>query len=183
MGATQFRNSGRGKSAQDVFTRLQDAAEREYGDDPYNGTISTVPGVRDLTDEWKKSKKDLDSFIEKKLDEGRKYDCFAICTHQPVTNSNKIKTQVEHIVTPGTKKWVLKYVVYDYYNDRQIGSYNTKGDAVKAARAHTEKTQYRTSVSMEKKLEKGSCEVAKITYKTSSEEKDGQWIFFGWAAE
>jgi len=181
MGACQFQNSGRGKSAKDVFTKLQEVAEREYGDDSYNGTISTVPGFRDITNEWKTSKKDLSRFIREKLDDANKYDCFAICTHEPVTNNNKIKTQVEHIVTPGTKKWILKYVVYDY--DNQLGSYNTKGDAVKAARAHTEKTFKRTSISMEKKLEKGSCEVAKITYKQSSEEKDGQWIFFGYAAE
>jgi len=181
MGACQFENSGRGKSAKEVFTKLQDAAEREYGDDCYNGTISTVPGFRDLTSEWKSSKKDLSRFIRERLNDANKYDCFAICTHQPVVNSNKIKSQVEHIVTPGTKKWVLKYVVYDY--DNQLGSYDTKGDAVKAARAHTEKTFKRTTISMEKKLEKGSSQVATITYKKSSEEKDGQWIFFGYAAE
>jgi len=181
MGACQFENRGRGKSAKDVFTKLQDVAEREYGDDPYNGTISTVPGFRDLTEEWKKSKKDLSRFIRERLDDANKYDCFAICTHEPVVNNNKIKTQVEHIVTPGTKKWVLKYVVYDF--DNQLGSYNTKGDAVKAARAHTEKTFKRTTISMEKKLEKGNAQVATINYKASSEEKDGQWIFFGYAAE
>ena len=181
MGATQFRNSGKGKSAKDVFTKLQDAAQREYGDDIYNGTISTVPGFRDLTNEWKSSKKSLDVFIEQRLDDARKYDCFAICTHQPVQNKNKTKSQVEHIVTPGTKKWVLKYVVYDF--DRQIGACSTKGDAVKVAREYTEKTLKRTSISMEKKLEKGSSEVARITYKASSEEKDGQWVFFGYAAE
>jgi hypothetical protein len=181
MGACQFENSGRGRSAKDVFTKLQDRAEREYGDDSYNGTISTVPGFHDLTNEWKTSKKDLSRFIRERLDDANKYDCFCICTHQPVTNNNKIKSQVEHIVTPGTKKWVLKYVVYDF--DNQLGSYNTKGDAVKAARAHTEKTFNRTSISMEKKLEKGNAEVAKITYKQSSEEKDGQWLFFGYAAE
>lgn len=181
MGACSFQNTGRGRSAKDVFTRLQDAAQREYGDDCYNGTISTVPGFRDITNEWKTSKKTLDAFVHIKLENANKYDCFAICTHQPVTNNNKIKSQVEHIVTPGTKKWVLKYVVYDF--DNQLGSYLTKGDAVKAARAHTEKTFKRTTISMEKKLEKGSSEVAKITYKKSSEEKDGQWVFFGYAAE
>ena len=181
MGACQFENSGRGKSAKDVFTRLQDSAQREYGDDSYNGTISTVPGFKDLTNEWKTSKKDLSRFIRERLDDARKYDCFCICTHQPVVNNNKIKTQVEHIVTPGTKKWVLKYVVYDY--DNQLGSYLTKGDAVKAARAHTEKTFKRTTISMEKKLEKGNAQVATITYKPSTTEKDGQWLFFGFAAE
>lgn len=181
MGACQFKNSGRGKSAKDVFTGLQDAAEREYGDDRYNGTISTVPGFRDITDEWKSSKKDLYRFIDDKLNGANKYDCFAICTHQPMVNTNKIKSQVEHHVTPGTKKWVLKYVVYDY--DRELGSYDTKGDAVKAARAHTEKTFKRTTISMEKKLEKVNAQVATITYKKSSEEKDGEWVFFGYAAE
>jgi len=181
MGACQFENRGRGKSAQQAFSRLQDAAEREYGDDPYNGTISTVPGFRDITNEWKNSKRDLDSFISKKLDDANKYDCFCICTNPPVENKNKTKTQVENIVTPGTKKWVLKYVVYTY--DNQMGSYNTKGDAVKAARAHTEKTQKSTSISIEKKLEKGNSQVAKIIYKKSDKERDGQYVFFGYAAE
>jgi hypothetical protein len=181
MGACSFENYGRGKSAQDVFSRLQERAEREYGDDIYNGTISTVPGFRDITSEWKNSKKDLNRFISERLDDARKYDCFCICTNPPVENKNKTKSQVEHIVTPGTKKWVLKYVVYTH--DNQLGSYNTKGDAVKAARAHTEKTQQSTTITMEKKLEKGNSTVARITYKKSTTEKDGQWVFFGYAAE
>ena len=162
---------------------MQDAAEREYGDDCYNGTISTVPGFRDITNEWKNSRKTQDNFIREKLDDANKYDCFCICTNPPIENKNKTKSQVENIVTKGTKKWVLKYVVYDDYNDRQLGSYTTKGDAVKAARAHTEKTFNRTSISIEKKLEKGNTTVAKITYKKSDKERDGQWVFFGYAAE
>jgi hypothetical protein len=181
MGACQFTNSGRGKSARDVFTKLQDAATREYGDDSYNGTISTVPGFHDITNDWKNSKKDLDGFISERLDGANKYDCFCICTNPPVENKNKTKTQVEHIVTPGTKKWVLKYVVYTH--DHQVGGYTTKGDAVKAARAHTEKTFKSTSIVMEKKLEKGNSQVAKITYKQSTTEKDGHYVFFGYAAE
>ena len=181
MGACSFENTGRGKSAQQVFARLQDSAQREYGYDSYNGTISTVPGFRDITNEWKSSKKELNRFISDKLENANKYDCFCICTNPPVENKNKTKSQVEHIVTPGTKKWVLKYVVYTH--DNQLGSYNTKGDAVKAARAHTEKTQQSTTITMEKKLEKGNSTVARITYKKSTTEKDGQWVFFGYAAE
>jgi hypothetical protein len=181
MGACQFTNSGRGKSAKDVFTKLQDAATREYGDDSYNGTISTVPGFHDITNDWKNSKKELNNFIAERLDRANKYDCFCICTNPSVENKNKTKSQVEHIVTPGTKKWVLKYVVYTY--DHQLGSYNTKGDAVKAARVHTEKTFKSTSIVMEKKLEKGNSQVAKITYKRSINEKDGEYVFFGYASE
>jgi hypothetical protein len=181
MGACQFRNRGSGKSAKDVFTKLQENAEREYGDDCYNGTISTVSGFRDITNEWKSSKKELNRFIEDKFENANKRDCFCICTNPPVDNKNKTKSQVENIVTPGTKKWVLKYVVYTH--DHQVGRYTTKGDAVKAARVYTERTFKSTSIVMEKKLEKGNSQVAKITYKQSTTEKDGHYVFFGYAAE
>jgi hypothetical protein len=36
---------------------------------------------------------------------------------------------------------------------------------------------------MEKKLEKGNSQVARVTYKKSNNEKSGKWVFFGWAAE
>ena len=181
MGACSFQNSGRGRSAQDVFKRLQERAEREYGDDCYNGTISTVPGFRDITNEWKSSRKDLRQFIEDKLDDANKYDCFCICTNPPVENKNKTKTQVEHIVEKGTKKWILKYSVRTY--DGVISSHATKGDAVKAARIYTEKYLSPTTVHMTKTLEKGKTEVAKITYKKSTTERDGEYVFFGYAAE
>ena len=89
---------------------------------------------------------------------------------------------MEHIVTPGTKKWVLKYVVYNS-EDQMIASCNTKGEAVTKARAYTEKHQRSTNICMEKTLEKGNRTVAKITYKQSATEKSGRYILFGWAAE
>jgi hypothetical protein len=181
MGATRFHESGRGKSAQEVYSKLVNEAEYENGHDCYNGTISTTAGFHDVTKEWKASKKGLDSYISAMLNDAKKYDCFCICIRNAVENKNKTKSQVEHIVTPGTKKWVLKYVVYNF--DDQLGSYNTKGEAVKAARAYTEKTQKRTSIVMEKKLEKGGSQVATITYKTSTTEKDGEYVFFGYAGE
>jgi hypothetical protein len=88
---------------------------------------------------------------------------------------------VEHIVEKGTKKWILKYSVKSY--DGVISSHLTKGDAVKAARIYTEKYLSPTAVHMTKTLEKGKTEVAKITYKKSTTERDGQWVFFGYAAE
>jgi hypothetical protein len=181
MGACSFENRGRGKSARDVFTRLQQEAQREYGDDCYNGTISTVHGFNDLTSEWERSKRDLDGFIADRLDRANKYDCFSICVRKPVENKNKTKTQVENIVTPGTKKWVLRYVVR--CGDHYVGGWPTKGEAVKAARLHTEKHFGTTAIHMEKSLEKGNAQVAKITYKKSTTEKDGEWVFFGYAAE
>ena len=181
MGACAFEEKGRGKSARDVFTRLQQEAERQLGDDPYNGTISTVSGFTDVTIQWKNSKKDLNKFIDEKLDNASKRDCFCICIKPPVENTNKIKSQVEHFVDKGTKKWITKYVVETY--DGVLSSHDTKGDAVKAARAYTEKNLSPSTVYVRKSLEKGNSLLARITYKRSTTEKDGEWIFFGYAAE
>jgi len=88
---------------------------------------------------------------------------------------------VEHIVTPGTKKWVLTYIVH--HGDSRIASAVTKGDAVKRAREYSEKNQCTTTIKMERCLNNASHSlVAKITYKKATKERDGRWIFFGWAS-
>jgi hypothetical protein len=182
MGACSFTTSSYGKSMSEAYNNAVEDATHEYGNDAYNGTISTTRGVRDVTAEYKRSGKSLNQYINDTIENFSKWgSCGGICVEEPKTNTNKVKSQVEHIVEKGTKKWVLKYVVYDY--DNQIGSYNTKGDAVKSAREYTERTQKRTSISMEKKLEKGNSQVARISYKQATNEKKGKYIFFGWAAE
>jgi hypothetical protein len=125
----------------------------------------------------------MNEFINDSIDELTKHQgAQAICIEEPKGNENKIKTQVEHIVTPGTKKWVLVYIVY--CGESRIASAFTKGDAVKRAREYSEKHQCTTTIRMERRLEKDAhALVAKITYKKSSTERDGRWIFFGWAAE
>ncbi len=181
MGACSFVNRANARSMNDAYNKLVENAIEEYGHDSYNGTISTTHGYRDITNEWKASKQDIRTFISRKLEDANKYDCFGVCVVPPKVNSNKNKTQVEHIVEKGTKKWILKYIVQSY--DGPIASYNTKGDAVKAARLYTEKNLRTTTVHMKKVLEKGNTEVAKITYKRSVNEKDGEYTFFGYAAE
>ena len=186
MGATQFRERGTGRTAQEAYKKLCEIAEDEYGhQEGYNGTISTTTGFKDETEIYKKSKfDDVYAYIRDRFESHSmsKRDCSAICVRQPIANNNKVKSQVEHIVTPGTKKWILKYFVHTGY-DIFIGAYLTKGEAVAKARAHTEKTQESTYVTMEKVLDKANKTVAKISYKKSSTERNGEWIFFGYAAE
>jgi hypothetical protein len=188
MGATQFKLRSTGKDVLDAYKRACDVAELEYGhQDGYNGTISTTDGFRDETVEYKRSKfNDVSAYIRSRFDSHnmRKRDCSAICIKPPVGNKNKTKSQVEHIVTPGTKKWILKYEVEEYYGDGAvIASCPQKGDAVKMARAYTEKTGNTTAVIMRKVLVGPKPTVAKITYKKAINERDGEWIFFGYAAE
>ena len=186
MGACQFKVRSTGKTVEEAYRRACEIAEDEYGhQDGYNGTISTTHSFRDETEAYNKSKfDDTSAYIYSRFDSHamNKRDCSAICVRQPIGNKNKTKSQVEHVVTPGTKKWVLKYVVYD--NDLQmVTSCDTKGEAVKKAREYTERHQSSTHICMEKVLEKGSKKVAKITYKKAPTERDGEWIFFGYAAE
>jgi hypothetical protein len=185
MGACQFKGRYSGKTAEEAYNRACEEAEQEYGhQDGYNGTISTTHGFRDETEMYGKSKfNDVSTYIRDRFDSHamNKRDCSAICVVKPIGNKNKTQSQVEHVVTPGTKKWVLKYVVQR--GDHVIGSWNTKGDAVKDARRYTEKHQVPTSILIKKFLEKGDNLVAKITYKKATTERDGEWVFFGYAAE
>jgi len=184
MGASWFQNTHTGKSMSKAYNNACEDAREEYGhQDGYNGTITTTHGFTDLTQDFKRSKKDIHTYIDSQTERIGKRECGAICIQEPIENKNKTKSQVEHIVTHGTKKWVLKYVVYNEYNDQLIGSFSTKGDALKKARDITEKHQTSTYISMEKMLEKGDRTVAKITYKQSTTERPGKYIFFGWAAE
>ena len=186
MGACQFKVRSSGKTADEAYRNACEEAELEYGSqDGYNGTISTTHGFRDETELYNKSKfNDVSVYIRDRFNSHtmNKRDCSAICVVKPVGNKNKTKSQVEHIVTPGTKKWVLRYVIH---TDRgqKIGDYITKGHAVNNARKYTEKTQISTCIIMEKQLEQGTNKVARITYKKAPNERDGEWIFFGYAAE
>lgn len=184
MGATQFKVGNTGKTVSEAYRRACKIAEDEYGhQEGYNGTISTTTGFRDETELYNKSKfNDVSAYIRNRFETMNKRDCSAICVRQPVGNNNKIKTQVDHIVEAGTKKWILKYFVYSG-RDSYIGSYITKGEAVIKAREHTEKTTESTHITMEKVLDKANKTVAKITYKKATNERDGEWVFFGYAAE
>lgn len=183
MGACSFQITSYGKSISEAYSNAVADAIHEYGNDAYNGTISTTSGVRDMTSEFKRSGKDIRTFIDDNIDNFRKWgNCGGVCIDEPKINSNKIKSKVEHIVSKGTKKWALRYVAMSDYKGT-LGSFKTKGEAIKVARKYTEDTQNPTMVEMIKVLEVGSTKVANITYKRATNEKKGKYIFFGWAAE
>jgi hypothetical protein len=185
MGSQAFTTYSRGKNVNDAYNRAVEQAEAEYGhQDGYSGQINSSAGYSDITREFKNYKKSvsIEQFIDEQLDKLSKFDgARAVCIQEPVENKNKTKSQVEHVVTPGTKRWVLTYIVYR--GESRIASAVTKGEAVKRAREYSEKNQCTTTVKMERRLEKDAhALVAKITYKKSSTEREGRWVFFGWAS-
>lgn len=184
MGSQSFTVRSRGISAKEAYDRAVEEADSEYGHQQgYSGAINATPGFRDVTKDYKSSGLPKYNFIEKRMDILTKHQgAECICVTEPKTNTNKIKTQVDHVVEKGTKKWVLLYCVYEAWSGKFVASFDKKGDAVARARQHTENTQAETHVKMEKKLEKGTPLTAKITYKKSKDEKEGEWEFYGWAS-
>lgn len=184
MGASWFTNRSKGKDIKEAYNEAVDRANYEYGhQEGYSGQINSSSGYRDVTKDFKASGKSMGQFMDEAMNRLTKHQgAQAICIQQPIENKNKTKSQVEHIVTPGTKKWVLTYIVY--CGESRIASAVTKGDAVKRARDYSEKHQCTTMIKMERRLEKDAhALVAKVTYKRSSTERDGEWVFFGWASD
>lgn len=180
MGANQFQTSSRGKNMSEAFNEAVRNAEEEYGhQEGYSGQINCHSSYRDVTSQWKASKLSAGRFISNAFDNDQlnKYnDPWCICITEPIGNSNKIKTQVEHVVEKGTKKWIQKYRVHNYIGSKE---FLTKADAVKYAREQCEKTRDRYHIDIVKVLEKGSTRTATITYKSSPKETLGTYIFFG----
>lgn len=182
MGATEFFIKGRGRTIKEAYEQAIEDAIDEYGNDPYNGTISTTTRFIDVTDEYKKSKKSMPEYINDKMDRASKRDCFAICLEKPVENTNKTKSVVINKPYKGTRQWKLIYKVVNWNGSDCFFESEKKEDAVKAARAYSEKNQATTYIHIVKKLVGSKAEVAEIQYKKSDKEKSGLWQFFGSAA-
>jgi hypothetical protein len=183
MGATQFIDKTRAYSMREAYNQLVEDALEEYGHDTYNGTISTTEGFSDLTSEFRRSGLSINEFIDKKIENASKWGpALGVCISDPVQNNLKVKSQVEQVVVPGTKKWELKYFVLDPRGSK-IASSDNKTEAVKLARAYTEKTQENTTVTMERVLVSCSPVVARVKFKHDKNQKPGAYYFFGYAAE
>lgn len=181
MGGQRFQNRVKGMSMSEAYRDACRLAEAEHGHcQGYSGEINSTGGFHDITKEWKESKLDINSFVDKKEDKGKllKGEAYGVCIREPHPNKNKIKSQVKHNVEPGTKKWKLVYTISTLSEDFSK-THPTKTAAVKFAREYTEKTGKATFVNMEKVLSNGSKRVATITYKKSDKESEGEYYFFG----
>jgi len=181
MGATDFRTTKRGCNMTEAYKRAVEEARDEYGNDSYNGTISTTRGVIDKTSMFKSSKLSINEFITKHIDSCQKWgSAWGVCIEEPIQNKSKIKSKVTNIVSKGTKKWELVYDVI--IRGDVVKSFSSKTDAVKYGRDWVEKNRGRASIEMRKKLVNGNTRVAEIEYKTDGKEKEGRYVFFGLAA-
>jgi len=181
MGSTTFYNRTVAPNMKEAYNQLVEDAIDEYGNDAYNGTISTTNGFVDVTEKFKNSKKKLNDFIESAEDVMDKRDCWGICTEEPRLNTNKIKSQVEIIPQVGTCVWESRYEVHG--QGTLIGSHILQAGAIKIDRDYTERTKISSSITRVKVLKEGNKNVGSITYKPSKDERHGEYVFFGWAAD
>ena len=181
MGSDSFITRSRGVNARHAYgCAIEDAIE-EHGNDIYNGTISTTSGFTDVTKKFRESRKERMEFINDMLYNAGKRDCFVIEELAPVVNTNKIRSVVEHNVVKGTSKWELRYIVYNNQAD-EIRALKTKTEAIAFARKHVEATKSNTTIVMTKVLVNQNAVVAQVKYKPSTQEREGQYVFFGMAA-
>lgn len=186
MGACSIRVYARGKSMQDAFNNACEEARREYGSDSYNGQINNCELIKDVTDKRSKFAEE-DHFEEYILGQTNKRDVYGYCTQEPITNKNKTKTVVKNIPQKGTRKWETRYIAVAKYAHREpiINiSEKTQTEAIKKARAWVEKNpDYTLEIEITKVLTKGHTSCAEIQYKKASNERDGRYVFVGFAPE
>lgn len=179
MGRESFYNKLESTSIDKAYrTACANMKDENGHQEGYSGDINACGGYYvDKTNHFKSSGLNINDYISKH----ESNECIGICIKEAKTNTNKIQSVVKHEVFKGTRKWELTYVVETKWGDNQIGSKDNKGDAVKIARAHTEKTQEATVIRIERKLVGSNSRVATIEYKGSTNEAQGTYIFFGLA--
>ncbi|MEI6578389.1 MAG: hypothetical protein WCN92_02865 [Eubacteriales bacterium] len=165
----------------DAFRKAQEDAREEHGHEQgYSGYINNCGFCGDRTRDYEacKTQKQKDDFIEK-LIANCNNDVYGITLKAPKPNKLKVKSKV--ILTPqkGARKWETRYVAFTLRDDKEICSEKTQGAAIKKARAHTEKTQERTYLTITKVLTKGNSSIGHIEYKSSNKETLGLYLFVG----
>lgn len=103
MGAIQFSTVQSARTAEEAFRKAQQEAEREYGQDLYNGTISTVVSFdpvgicRDI----RKLPQTVDRLLERdRRQEFRRFEKWGCCAVLMVTGP-----EAENRCCPGEKLW------------------------------------------------------------------------------
>lgn len=182
MGACNIKVYARGKSIQDAFNNACEEAREEYGSDSYNGQINNCELIKDVTSQRNKFPEE-DHFEEWILSQTNKRDVYGYCVQNSITNKNKTKTQVLSFPNKSTRKWKTVYQAKDY-DDRVLVESATQTQCIKEARAYVDRhNNVKLFITVAKVLDKGQTKCAEITYKKASNERNGSYVFVGFAPE
>jgi hypothetical protein len=182
MGANLIERTVRARSIKEAWQRVYDEAEDYSGhQEGYSGDFNTCSFAKDVTSMLKtKSIKDLDEYIADNCD---KRDAWGYCLQEPVTNKNKVKSQVDVTPQKGTRKWETVYKAVTSWDQREIARDKSQTNCIKKARAYVEANpDVSLKVVIAKELTEGNTQCATVAYKKSTTEKLGLYKFIGWAA-
>jgi len=182
MGAELIERTIRARNIQEAWKQVYDEAEDYSGhQEGYSGDFNTCSFDRDVTSMTKtKSFRDLDEYI---TDECDKRSAWGYCMEEPVSNTNKVKSQVDVTPQKGTRKWETVYKAVTSWEGTEVARDKSQTVCIKKARAYVEANpDVNVKVIIAKELTEGISQCATITYKKTTKEKLGLYKFIGWAA-
>lgn len=182
MGQELIYRSARGKNIQDAFKKICEEDEEYYGhQEGYSGGIHTCSLEKDVTSMLKtKSRSELEDYIAKTTS---KREVWGYCIDQPVSNKNKVKSQVDVTPQKGTRKWETIYKAVTSWDELEVARDKSQTVCIKKARVYVESNpDVSLKVIIAKELTEGNTKCATVTYKKSTTEKLGLYKFVGWAA-
>lgn len=203
MGATNFLHFANAKTAKAGFYQLTEDAIYEYGNDGYNGTISTTSFVgvtKTVADKYTKTaEKAAVKYIENH-DFGRKWECRAVDCGVVEYRVITVKKDTS-FKSCGAPKYETRFVVVTDWNQKQVldETFANQTEAIKAwgEAVRRGKVDANTYVTIVKKpvLVAGRAEVARIvpvvkTYKSRPKnipagavlEEIHRFAYYGWAS-
>jgi len=183
MGASLIQTKVRARNINEAWQKVYEQAEEYSGhQEGYSGDFNTCSFSKDVTSMLnKKSQKEIDDYIEDNCD---KREAWGYCIEQPVSNQNKVKSQVDVTPQKGTRKWETIYkAVTQNIEARVVAKDKSQTECIKKARTYVEHNPDITvKVIIVKELIEGNTQCATVKYKKATTEKLGLYKFIGWAA-
>ena len=182
MGAELIERTVRARNIKEAWEKVYEEAQQYSGDqDGYSGDFNTCDFAKDVTSMTKtKSFREIDQYIE---DNCNKRDAWGYCIEEPVSNKNKVKSQVDVTPQKGTRKWETIYKAVTTWDQREVARDKSQTVCIKKARAFVEANpDVSLKVVIAKELTEGNTQCATVTYKKSTTEKLGLYKFIGLAA-
>lgn len=183
MGASLISTTIRARNIKEAWKQVYERAEEYSGhQEGYSGDFNTCEFRKDVTNLLKtKSQGELDDYITDNCD---KREAWGYCLEEPVSNKNKVKSQVDVTPQKGTRKWETIYKAVTSWNQREVARDKSQTACIKKARAYVEANpDVSLKVIIAKELTEGNTQCATVTYKKSTTEKLGLYKFVGWAAD
>lgn len=172
MSATFFTVTTKGITAQDAFQTIVDEYRITYGSNPYSGNISTKTSFKMVTPRKGETPDQVIDRMINVLDKWGPCACIEIAPPKIQPLAVKVAHNKPELVFKN------QYVVYK--NVKQVGSFDTKKEALKAIKGTPQYYPAEYTIKVEKKPCKNNL-VATVTVEPNKKTQLGKYLFFGWA--